>query len=1061
MPGLRRWKVICLFGHFAVLAGCFCLAQTPDGPSATVEGTVAIKGLPDVTVRLERVPTNPLSDFDGYLATVEADGRFSFEDVAPGDYRLTALSSSQMRGELGSPKPGIPGTILELKAGDHRKDLALNLLPDPVGFCGRVVDADGKPLRADVEVYAPQFTGDGAKLHPIANPLVLTDPNGYFMLAGAELAFLPIPQLNQHFSRLFLRANGVWYPSTENFADAVAVPARPISQSGCNVVIQIPRTRCTGHRVIGKVQGMPAEDQSGYAISLYEVNPANVLFQKDSQPSIYNTDHVEFENVCDGSYAILTWPDKPLSPHDRPGYYASSLFHVDGKDTDVTIAGMDQEEVWKLTHQQDIWTRTTPNLPPQEPASIHGSLELVDGLTWKQACPVGISQQLRLERGKSYEESAKRENQNPIYATLDKQGHFSFDKLVPGAYSLNLGSFAHGAAYVKSIQLNGQPLPALQFTLAEGKSVELNVELSNDPAGAAGKPRADSMEPHYLPPGTHPAASVGGRVTGPDAAGAKLKLTLLAAGSPSNFGAEAIETTAANDGSFRIDGVAPGIYRLSTEGEHHQYSEHGANGPGLEGLAVVLNAGQQRQGLDVKTYAKTSLCGTVFGSDGRPRPGIAVEIRGYTGVPNANGSPGNWTKQAVTDAHGKYTIAEAGPGYRELWAQDGNTITYFPSDRSHGMADATPEQQGCVFNIYLRSADDGSTLAHTLSGTVDGRFDASLGDRFYVELEPANREFTPVVERVQMKEPGSFTLKNVWPGKYTISLYGEYGKGTIPCPMPSSICFGYFHHPLSSQQIAVTNRNVEGFHLSVGLPPTLDGEFVVDGKLPQGWDSPAVRLFWNTSNTVAKADAKGHFSFPPLDAFEYRFSTSAFPLDGFGPVYVESATLDGKPLTGQHFELHIGQKAHLVIHLKVGSSSGTIKIGPGGPLVDPYRDLCKSLSSGGSSTVVLMIPDPLPPDDSGIVADSLSAHGNGAVSAYFSAVRPGKYHAVAVDNVGIPSAHTWAQSRAAMSHDFLVRLAALGKPLEVVAGQEFESTAPLLTEQAQRLMAEMGLTATH
>ncbi len=887
MPKLHRCVVLRCLVFFAILATWSCLAQSPVNTSATaaVMGTVATRGLPDVTVRLERVPADPLSEFDGYLATVESDGRFHFEDVAAGDYRLTASSSSQMHGEFGSPKSGAPGTILELKAGEHRNDLTLDLFPDPVSICGRVVDADSKPLRTDVGVYAPEFTGNGTTLRPVRIPIVLTDPNGYFMLAGAELAVGPVPQFSRQSTRVFLRANGVWYPSTENFAEAVAVPAQPISQSGCNAVIQMPRTRCAGHRVIGKVEDMAARDQSGYEISLYEVNPANVLFQKDSQPSIYSADHVEFDNVCDGSYAILTWPDKVLSPdvHNRPGYYASSLFHVDGKDTDVTIAGMDQQEVWKLTHQQDIWTRSTPNLPPQAPASIRGSLELVDGLTWKQACPAGVSQQLRLERGRSYEESAERGNQNPVYALLGKDGNFSFDKLVPGAYSLELGSFAHGAAYVKNISLNGETLPSLEFTLAEGEAAELKVEVSNDPAGAVGKVRAGNAEAHYLTPGTHPAASVAGRVTGPDAAGARLKLIPLLTGRFMNFGNALLETTAASDGSFLLDGVTPGIYRLSTEGVHHQYSEYGAKGPGLAGLAIVLSAGQQRQGLEVKTYAKTSICGTVFGADGRPASGVAVWVQGETGIPNPNGSIGTWSKHSLTDAMGKYTIAEAGPGYRSLWVQQGNVRTTFPSeirtDRYPDMANLKPEPQACVFNIYLRGADGGSVLAHTVSGTVEGHFDASLGDRFYIELEPANREFTPSVERVQLKEPGSFALKNVWPGRYTLTLYGEYGNGYLPCPMPSSICMGYFHHPFATQQITVTKQNLEGLRLAIGALPTLDGEFVVDGKLPPGWDSPTIRLFGNMKNNVAKADANGHFSFSSLDAFEYRFSTSTFRLD--------------------------------------------------------------------------------------------------------------------------------------------------------------------------------------
>jgi hypothetical protein len=110
--------------------------------------------------------------------------------------------------------------------------------------------------------------------------------------------------------------------------------------------------------------------------------------------------------------------------------------------------------------------------------------------------------------------------------------------------------------------------------------------------------------------------------------------------------------------------------------------------------------------------------------------------------------------------------------------------------------------------------------------------------------------------------------------------------------------------------------------------------------------------------------------------------------------------------------------------------------------------------------VILMIPDPLPADDSGIFADEPAAHGDGNTVGYFDSIPPGKYRVVAADNVGFPMARQWGQTPAAASHDFLVKLAALGAPVEVVAGQQFDFTAPFLTEQAQRLMAEMGLSAT-
>ena len=554
-------------------------------------------------------------------------------------------------------------------------------------------------------------------------------------------------------------------------------------------------------------------------------------------------------------------------------------------------------------------------------------------------------------------------------------------------------------------------------------------------------------------PGAHLSASVAGRVVGPDAAGAKLEMFPLRAGLPRNFRfLTAFEATAASDGSFRIDGVTPGIYKLSTEGEHHQYSEYGAEGPGLEGLAVVLNAGQRLQGLDVKTYAKPSVCGTVFGADGRPRSGIEVQMGGPSDNPQSNGA-----KHVVTNANGRYVFVEAVPGEIWLHAIDGGKIIFPASpDENMGFADVTPNQQGCAFNIYLRNADGGSVLSHSVSGAVEGSFDASLGDRLYVALEPS---FGPDVNRVQLKQPGAFTLNNVFPGKYTLVLYGEYGNGTIQS-WADSICSPcYYRHPLASQPITVSKRNVRGLRLSVGKLPTLDGEIIADEKLPQGWNTPSLTLFWGSESKTIKAEADGHFSLPALDTFRYGFSVTGKPPESayaridYGPVYIASADLDGKPVTGRHFELRIGQKGRLVIHVKVGATSGKITIAPGGPQIN--------LSSGRRLTAVFMIPDPLPEDSSGIFADWPDGAGTDA-AAYFRSVPPGKYRVLAVDNLQVPSWRSgWEEGPPASWHDFLVKLAALGSPVEVVTGQPLQFTAPVVTEQAQRLKAEMGMTSVH
>jgi alpha-tubulin suppressor-like RCC1 family protein len=92
---------------------------------ATVEGNIVNKSVSDVTVRLEAVRSSPLGASDGYTGTVAADGSFRFDDVAPGNYRLVAETPFFLRAQVGSHTPEKPGTVLQIKPGEHLKGLAL------------------------------------------------------------------------------------------------------------------------------------------------------------------------------------------------------------------------------------------------------------------------------------------------------------------------------------------------------------------------------------------------------------------------------------------------------------------------------------------------------------------------------------------------------------------------------------------------------------------------------------------------------------------------------------------------------------------------------------------------------------------------------------------------------------------------------------------------------------------------------------------------------------------------------------------------------------------------
>jgi hypothetical protein len=118
------------------------------------------------------------------------------------------------------------------------------------------------------------------------------------------------------------------------------------------------------------------------------------------------------------------------------------------------------------------------------------------------------------------------------------------------------------------------------------------------------------------------------------------------------------------------------------------------------------------------------------------------------------------------------------------------------------------------------------------------------------------------------------------------------------------------------------------------------------------------------------------------------------------------------------------------------------------PPVDPYWDQCLYSGPAGEAGGTL-IPDPLPADNSGIP----QAASYGVGGHYFVAVPPGRYRIVALESYTFRlGGYNFFQD-----HEFMLKLAALGRPVEIAPKQSFDLTAPVVTEAVQRLLAEMGV----
>jgi hypothetical protein len=563
-----------------------------------------------------------------------------------------------------------------------------------------------------------------------------------------------------------------------------------------------------------------------------------------------------------------------------------------------------------------------------------------------------MGQQLRLTR--------EGETQ-AVFAALDAKGHFSFGDLRPGTYRLSGGSFSHGAAYIKSFLVDGKATENREVTLLPGQSADVQIRVSNDPVRAENHQPAGDSPPHYQPAGTHPSASLWGKVTGLAASAAQVDLRAIRLNSARSM---IYETATSSDGSFRFEAIDPGIYVLAIHGTDDQYSAFGAKGPGLEGMPIKLTAGQHRDDIIIPSFRK---------------------------------------------------------------------------------------------NLLNRLAGDGQSAYH-VRGAVQGTLDSAVGDRFYVKLLPDVPYSPPTALVGQVGENGDFDVSDVRPGRYTLTITSTFARfeGPIMCSGPMGApCYSGLEHVLAAQAISVGPADLNDVSVKPHALAKLTGEVLLDGKALDptkkwNWTPTLAKQFRNQAPATAPPSLDGHFSMDSLDDGEYRF-------DGFWPeYYIQSISLDSKPIEGRTFELHFDQSVHLTVRLATDGASGWLNSEPADPPVDPYRDFCRSFEGG--ATIRMLIPDPLPSDNSGILHGFYSAAGKQMIQS----VPPGRYRFVAAENFSL--SHRFRRGTGNdlfQNHEFMMKLAALGRPVEIAPKQSFDLTAPVVTEGLQRLLAELGVPAEH
>jgi hypothetical protein len=315
---------------------------------------------------------------------------------------------------------------------------------------------------------------------------------------------------------------------------------------------------------------------------------------------------------------------------------------------------------------------------------------------------------------------------------------------------------------------------------------------------------------------THAQATLSGIVTkDPGSEPVKKALIELIAESQSDGGNYTALTGA--DGNFRIENIVPGHYHLFVE--RSGFQEIDKHRRRTEGRMLTLSAGQDLKDLVIHLQAAAVVEGRVTDEDGDPMPESQVAVLRQTFVAGHT----HWGQVGAerTNDLGEYRIAglAAGnyfvsvtppPDFRSLIETSGNApsaaihsgtpsdktapaayqTTYYPGTRDRGQA--TP--------IQLHAGDDfpvSFSLTPSPSLTIRGSVvNLPAGSTAAIMLQ--SKDFSLVLNGAEMHKDGSFEIRDVSPGAYTIVATVD----NVAVPM------------MARQALQVAAENVEGLRLA-------------------------------------------------------------------------------------------------------------------------------------------------------------------------------------------------------------------------------------------------------
>lgn len=374
--------------------------------------------------------------------------------------------------------------------------------------------------------------------------------------------------------------------------------------------------------------------------------------------------------------------------------------------------------------------------------------------------------------------------------------------------------------------------------------------------------------------------------------------------------------TSGPDGSFHIEGISPGRYRLFVE--RTGYQETDKHHRPTEGRAITLSAGQEIKDLVIRLQATAVIEGRVTDEDGDPMPESQITIFRRTFVAGRT----HWDQAGAerTNDLGEYRIANLPAGSYFISVApppDFKNLIETASTPSHNLPDqpvATAYQtsyypgtrdRGQAAPVELHSGDDfpaNFSLTPGPSLTIRGVV-TNLPPNSTASISLQSKDFNVMLNGAEMHKDGSFEIRDVCPGAYTILATLE----NSPVPM-------------MARQTLQLAESVDSIRLTPQPGATIHGRLQMETNSSTRLDPNQMFLLLRLSDTddtvfditstgssfstLAHVNADGRFSWTDVPAGHYfvQFSDSS----GLPDWFLKSVLAGGRDVADAGFSVNGG-----------------------------------------------------------------------------------------------------------------------------------------------------------